>query len=264
LEQMTWRDVKDAMDSGKKTVIVPIGSMEQHGPHLPEGTDTFTGDVLGERIARKLGDALVAPTIRPGCSGHHMRFPGTITLSAETLMRTIREVCSSLAFHGFENIVLMPTHGGNFAAVNAVAPEIARKLDANIVVLADLEAMRETMVKSLEGFGVSPAQAGVHSGAAETSFALASFEELVEKDLMQAGYIGEFTNSTLMKEIGALSPIGVIGDPRKASKEAGERVVNDLVEAYALKIALGTQRKPKRKAQRIQGSSKSAAEVPKR
>lgn len=237
LEEMTWQEIKEAIDKGKKTVIVPIGSIEQHGPHLPEGTDTFTGDVLGERIARKLGDALVAPTIRPGCSRHHMDFPGTITLSAETLMRTIKEACSSLAFHGFQNIVLMPTHGGNFAPVNAVAPEIARELDANIVVIADLKELIEIMARAMQDFGVSPAEAGAHSGAAETSFMLACYKKLVREDLIQTGYMGEFTTSTILsKGIKAFSPIGVLGDSKKASKEAGEKIINDLVEVYTRKI----------------------------
>lgn len=237
LEEMTWKEIKEAMDKGNKTVIVPIGSMEQHGPHLPEGTDTFSGDVLGQRIARKLGDTLVAPTIRPGCSRHHMRFPGTITLTPETLMRTIREVCSSLAFHGFKNIVLMPTHGGNFAPVNTVAPEIAQELDANIVVIADLKELMEIMDKAMQEFGVSSAEAGAHSGAAETSFMLACYEKLVREDLIQTGYMGEFRTSTVLsKGVKAFSPIGVLGDPKKASREAGEKMINDLVEAYARKI----------------------------
>ena len=225
LEEMTWKEIKEAIDKGKKTVIVPVGSIEQHGPHLPEGTDTFSGDVLGERIAKKLGDALVAPTIRPGCSRHHMSFPGTITLSAETLMRTIKEVCISLAHHGFESIVLMPTHGGNFAPVNAVAPDIARELDVNIVVIADLKELIEIMAKAMQDFGVSAAEAGAHSGAAETSFMLACCEKLVRRDLIQRGYMGEFTTSTVLsKGIKAFSPIGVLGDPEKASREAGEKV----------------------------------------
>jgi creatinine amidohydrolase len=234
---MTWQEIKEALEKGKKTIIVPIGSIEQHGPHLPEGTDTYTGDILGEKIARKLGDTLVAPTIRPGCSRHHIEFPGTITLTPETLMRTIKEVCASLAHHGFKNIVLMPTHGGNFAPVNAVAPEIARKLKVNLVVIADLKELIETMAKAMQDFQVTPAQAGAHSGAAETSLMLACYENLVRKDLIQTGHLGEYTTPTILsKGIKAYSPIGVLGDPKKATKEAGEKIVNQLVETYVQKI----------------------------
>ena len=237
LEEMTWREIKEAMGKGKKTVIVPIGSIEQHGPHLPEGTDAFAGDVLGEEIAKRLGNALVAPTIRPGCSGHHMGFPGTITLSPETLMRTIKEVCASLAFHGFENIVLLPTHGGNFAPVSAVAPEIARELDINLVALADLNELIGLMTKVMQEFGVSPEEAGAHSGAAETSLMLAYRPELVRKEWIEKGYMGKFVTSTLLSRgLKAFSPIGVLGDPSKASKEAGEKMIQVLADVYAERI----------------------------
>lgn len=117
IEEMTWPMVKRALEEGYKTVIVPVGSIEQHGPHLPIGTDAYFGDCLGLRVAEKLGKTLVAPTLRPGCSEYHMDFPGTITLSTETLMHVLRDVCVSLDRHGFENILLLPTHGGNFAPV---------------------------------------------------------------------------------------------------------------------------------------------------
>jgi creatinine amidohydrolase len=237
LEEMTWREIKEALKKGKKTIIVPIGSIEQHGPHLPTGTDSYTGDILGERIARKLSDALVAPTIRLGCSRHHIEFPGTITLTPETLMRTIKEVCASLARHGFKNIVLMPTHGGNFAPVNAVAPEIARELKVNLVVIADLKELIETMAKTMQAFNVTQAQAGAHSGAAETSLMLACHENLVRRDLIRTGYLGEYTTPTILsKGIKTYSPIGVLGDPEKASREAGEKIINRLVETYVQKI----------------------------
>ena len=77
LAEMTWPEVQEALDSGVTTAIVAVGSIEQHGPHLPLRMDTMAGDELSKRIAERLGDAVAAPTIRPGCSGHHMDFPGT-------------------------------------------------------------------------------------------------------------------------------------------------------------------------------------------
>ena len=114
LEELTWTEVDDALDGDVRTAVVAVGSVEQHGPHLPLVMDTLAGDAVAERVARELGDALAAPTIRPGCSGHHMAFPGTITVSAETLMDTIRAYVRSLDEHGFEDVALVPTHGGNF------------------------------------------------------------------------------------------------------------------------------------------------------
>src|ERR671939_269900 len=86
IEHMTWPEIEDAIKRGKRTAIVVAASSEQHGPHLPEATDALLGEELGARLAHRLGDALVAPVIRPGCSEHHMGFPGTISISADTLM----------------------------------------------------------------------------------------------------------------------------------------------------------------------------------
>jgi creatinine amidohydrolase len=79
LEEHTWSEIESAIDNGTRTAIVSVGSVEQHGPHLPLIVDTLIGDELSRRIAEKLGDTFAAPTIRPGCSGHHMEFSGSIT-----------------------------------------------------------------------------------------------------------------------------------------------------------------------------------------
>ncbi len=113
LDRMTWPDVKAEMEKGCRTVIVCFGSHEQHGPHLPLGTDAFLGDSIGEGLAERL-DAFLAPVFRVGCSEHHMGFPGTITLSSETFQKLVGEATQSLSRHGFEEIILIPTHGGNF------------------------------------------------------------------------------------------------------------------------------------------------------
>jgi len=238
LEEMTWREVEEALARGKRTIIVPVGSLEQHGPHLPTGTDAFAGDVLGEKIAEALGDALVASTIRPGCSGHHMDFPGTITLTPETLMKTIKEVCRSLAAHDFQNIILLPTHGGNFAPVNTVAPEIAQELKGiNIVAIANLDELVAKMAEAMQEFKVSFEEAGAHSGASETSLMLAYRPDLVNTTEFTGGYMDKFTSSTVMsKGLKAFSNIGVLGDPRKASREAGIKLIDKLVNYYAQKI----------------------------
>lgn len=238
IDEMTWIEIKEALEAGKKTVIVPIGSIEQHGPHLPEGTDTFAGDIIAEKIALKMGNALVAPTIRPGCSQHHMEFPGTITLAPETLMQVIREVCYSLVHHGFENIVLLPTHGGNFAPTATVAPEIAREMkDVNVIALTDLKELIVKMNEVMAEYGVSFEDAGAHAGASETSLMLAYKEELVRSDLAKKGYTGKYTSAQLFRKgLRAFSEIGVLGDPTKASKEAGLKMIDILAEYYAKKI----------------------------
>jgi len=117
LSEMSWVETKQALERGVNTIVFAVGSNEQHGPHLPACTDSLIGKALAYKVAKKLGKALQAPTINMGCSEHHMAFPGTISLKLETLTGLIRDYCVSLAKHGFKNIVILPSHGGNFDAV---------------------------------------------------------------------------------------------------------------------------------------------------
>ncbi|WP_224267797.1 creatininase family protein [Haloprofundus salinisoli] len=237
LENRTWTDVEDALEAGTRTAIIAVGSVEQHGPHLPLIMDTLAGDELSRRIAEKLGDAFATPTIRPGCSGHHMEFPGTITVPPETLMELIRSYCRSLDTHGFEHLVLVPTHGGNFAPVNTVAPELARELDANVVALAELDTMMELMNEGLREAGVEYEEPVIHAGAAETAMVLAAAEELVRTDRLELGREGDISVSRLLSDgFAAITENGVLGDPREATSEAGEAIFSKLTDAYVDRI----------------------------
>lgn len=237
LAEHTWPEVEAALDDGTRTAIVAVGSVEQHGPHLPLIMDTLAGDELSERIAAELGDALAAPTIRPGCSGHHVDFPGTITIPPATLMELIRSHCRSLSEHGFEHVVLVPTHGGNFAPVNTVAPEIAREIDANVIALSNLEELMTLMNEGLRAAGIEYEEPVIHAGAAETAIVLAVDEDLVRTDELEVGHEGDLSVSRLLsagfKEI---TENGVLGDPREASAEAGEAILDRITAAYVDRI----------------------------
>ncbi|MFW5939501.1 MAG: creatininase family protein [Halolamina sp.] len=237
LSELTWPDVETAIEDGTRTVVVGVGSVEQHGPHLPLIMDTLAGDELTTRIAARLGDALAAPTIRPGCSGHHMDFPGTITIPASVLMDTIRGYCRSLDAHGFEQIVLVPTHGGNFAPVNTVAPEIAREIDASVLPLANLDSLMELMNEGLSAAGVDYEEPVIHAGAAETAIVLAVAEGLVRADALDAGHEGDVSVSKLFGEgFRAITGTGVLGDPRHATAAAGEAILESITDAYVDRI----------------------------
>jgi creatinine amidohydrolase len=139
LFEMTRPEVEQAIAAGVDTVVVPLGSTEQHGMHLPLGTDAILGEAIGDRVARALGNALLAPGLLIGCSEHHMDFAGSLTLSKETFSAVVADVCRSLAHHGFGHIALIPTHGGNFAplakAVKAIRPELS---GVNLIAYTDL------------------------------------------------------------------------------------------------------------------------------
>jgi len=117
LEKLSWPDVKAAMQSGVDTVIFAVGSTEQHGPHLPLACDTLIGESLADMVAERLGQALIAPAVRVGCSEHHMAFPGTISIEAAELQAVLLNYMQTIFRHGFRRVVMIPSHGGNFATV---------------------------------------------------------------------------------------------------------------------------------------------------
>ena len=237
LEEYAWPEVETALEQGTRTVVVSVGSVEQHGPHLPLLTDTLIGDEYSQRVAEKLGDALAAPTIRPGCSGHHMEFPGTITIPPETLMELIRSYCRSFDEHGFEHIVLIAAHGGNFAPVNTVAPEVAREIDANVIAIANLPEIMELMNEGMQEASIEYEEPVIHAGAAETAIILAVNEQLVREDEIDVGHEEEITTSRLLSEgFKTITGNGVLGDPREATHEAGETVLDTVATAYAEQI----------------------------
>lgn len=236
LEERAWTEVESELANGTRTAVVAVGSIEQHGPHLPLVMDTLAGDELARRIAEGLGDALAAPTIRPGCSGHHMEFSGTITVPPETLMDTVRGYCRSLDEHGFEHIALVPTHGGNFAPVNTVAPDVAREIDAGVIAVADLHELMSLQNEGLREAGLDE-EPVIHAGAAETAVVMAVDEGLVRTDELEVGHEGEVSTARLLSEgFRSITENGVLGDPRQATGEAGERILERVTEAYVDRI----------------------------
>jgi len=233
LEEMVWPEVEAALEDGTRTAIVSVGSIEQHGPHLPLNMDTLDGDELSRRIAAQLGDAVAAPTIRPGCSGHHMAFPGTISIPPETLMDVIRGYCRSLDEHGFEHVVLVPTHGGNFGPVRTVAPDVAREIDATVIPLADLDEHMQLLNEGLNDAGIDYEQDVIHAGAAETAVVLAVDEELVRLEDIESGPEGDISTARLLSEgFKTITENGVLGDPTEATAEAGETIIQHVVDTY--------------------------------
>ena len=127
LEEMTWMEVRDALRAGKDTVIVATGGVEQNGPYLAAGKHNYVLRATTEAIARKLGNALVAPIVPFVPEGDidpptiHMRYPSTISLTEDTYRRLLTDICASLRAHGFAKIVLIGDSGGNQDGMKAVA-----------------------------------------------------------------------------------------------------------------------------------------------
>ena len=131
LPDMTWPEVEDLL-TRTDMVIIPVGALEQHGPQGPIGTDFYNGVAQAELIAQKT-DALVAPILMPGNSPYHMGFPGTITLSSETLERVYFEAAQSLIKHGFRRFVFLNAHGGNAATTRFIVDRLNHETSATAV-----------------------------------------------------------------------------------------------------------------------------------
>jgi len=119
LQEMSWSEAKEAFRE-TKLAIVPVGSIEQHGPHMPLGTDFLIADYLAKRVGSEAG-AIVAPAVPIGFAAYHGDFPGTLSVSIDTLARYIWELCSYLARYGITHIIFINGHGGNLEALQSVA-----------------------------------------------------------------------------------------------------------------------------------------------
>ncbi len=136
IEDMTWMEVRDALAAGKKTVIVATGGVEQNGPYLATGKHNVILRATTNAIARKLGNALVAPIVgfvpegRIEPPSQHMKFPGTVSLSEETYEALLTDICRSMRTHGFERIVMIGDSGGNQDGMQAVAEKLTKAWQA--------------------------------------------------------------------------------------------------------------------------------------
>lgn len=242
MEEMNWPDVRAAIEAGFTTVVVAVGSTEQHGPHLPTMTDTRIGDAMAHRAALKPGSALQARTIPVGVSDHHLPFGATISLKPETLKLIVLDYVDSLVRDGFQRIIFLPSHGGNFGPVaQAIADARKAHPDTDITGYTDLFGLMGCLNGASAEFGISEEESGAHAGENETSLMMALEPDLVRRDRLASGYLGaigekEF-HTILEKGMPALTENGIIGDPRTASAEKGEIYLERLSSFLAKEVA---------------------------
>jgi len=206
-------------------VVVALGATEQHAHHMPLATDALIGDHFARQLADRL-DAFVAPTVRVGCSSHHLAFPGTLSIADETFHAIVADLVSSLAGAGFSRIVLVPTHGGNFGPLAAAVEKLPDSQRQHVVAITDLSVFLRVAQLGEQEFEVPMPEGGLHAGEWETSMLLAIHPDLVHMDRAEAGYVGdpqEAVASLFESGVDALSETGAIGDPTRATAEHGRR-----------------------------------------
>ncbi|MFT5326476.1 MAG: creatinine amidohydrolase [Planctomycetaceae bacterium] len=190
IEDMTWMEIRDAMRAGKKTVIIATGGIEQNGPYLVTGKHNVILRGTTEAIARKLGNALVAPIVPFVPEGDidpptvHMRYPGTISVTDETFGALLTDICASYRTHGFEHIVLIGDSGGNQAGMKSVAEALNKNWTAAgtrihfVAEYYDFGSVAKWLVEQ----GVEQTPEGLHDDFAMTAMMMAVDPESVRTE----------------------------------------------------------------------------------
>jgi creatinine amidohydrolase len=247
---MRWEELTSpeigALDRDQTVLILPIGSVEQHGNHMPVGTDTLLAHAVSLAAVEQTGQAVVLPPPWYGFSAHHMRFPGSITLRAETLMAIAEDIVGSLVRQGFRRILIVNGHGGNGGVIDVLASTLGHKHygQARIVTLTYFALARDAIAALRQS---RPGGMG-HACEFETSLIQHIRPELVKIERAEVTYPDPGSAYLTTDLIGSqavrvyhdfadLSPTGTLGDPTLASPEAGERFFAASVEALAAFIA---------------------------
>ncbi|MEM3832677.1 MAG: creatininase family protein [Thermoprotei archaeon] len=228
LGKLTWSEVSDIVNN-VDFVIVPIGSTEQHGEHLPLDNDAYTALEISKLVTETLKEKLkilIAPPIPYGMSEHHMDFPGTITLKNETLINVIKDICISLSRHGFKKILILNGHGGNTAAIRAAIQELNLEYGLNVYTLNWWDLVSD-VIKSIYGTPIT------HADESETAVAYALNQRVVKELMKGSGNYGEETALYTVKRMKKYTSTGSMGHPEKALKEHGEIIVNSVVNRLA-------------------------------
>jgi creatinine amidohydrolase len=218
LSSETWIDM-DTVETN--LALLPVGSTEQHGPHLPLETDTLNAETVAERAAEKhVEPAVVAPAIPVAIAEEHRKFAGTLWVSESTLRSYVRETVASLAFHGWDRVVVVNGHGGNTAALREVAGRITRHDDAYAVPFTWFDEVGD--YRSEMG----------HGGPLETSLVQCAKPERIRNDRVAnaAENASERWGNwegrvNLAFDSDEFTDNGVVGNPRDGSAEQGARLL---------------------------------------
>ncbi len=225
--ELTWPEAERRLKE-VDVALLPVGSIEQHGPHLTLDVDAFDAEYLARRVADACSDPkpLVLPTLAYGVSYHHEEFPGTLGISNETLSRLVYEIGIGAAKNGVKKLVIINGHGGNSPALNYAAQMINH--DAKIFSCVDTGETSDVDINE-----ITETPNDVHAGEVETSTSLAARPHLVkmeEAKRMVPEFSSRYLNFTSKRGVSwyayteRISSSGVIGDPTKADAEKGKKM----------------------------------------
>jgi creatinine amidohydrolase len=224
-EELRARAAEDAM------VIIPVASLEQHGPHLATGVDIILGTGVAHATAQRISAAsrpvVVTPCVWTGLAEHHMAFGGTVTLDYESFAGVLRGIVKSAARHGFKRVMLLNGHGGNAEAVAVAATEFSVEFGIKVAGGTYWHVVPEVIGPLLEH------QSGLmHACEAETSMIMHLRPDIVRTERLAEAHgpmstrvEGQPPGLAMRRSFKALSPSGVVGDARTATPEKGEKLL---------------------------------------
>lgn len=241
--ELTWEEVERYLEQ-KDVILIPVGSTEQHGPHLPLGVDALVAQRLAEDAARKAG-VLVAPPLWFGWAPQHMAFKGTVTLSAQTLMAIIEDICLSYIHHGFHRIVIVNGHRiANLPPLQVAATRVRHQTGAYVGVVDPVflgHNIHSELLKDPDAGGIS------HAEGLETAHMRFLAADLVREEKVTAAPKGRgkhvpwhtvdpFVNvdrvwtAITADELRTGAPTGAMGNPPWGTVDRGRRLHEALVE----------------------------------
>lgn len=221
-------------------VILPLASIEQHGPHLPVMTDTRIGAEIARRAAKAAypdRPTIWAPVVWSGLSEHHMAYGGTLTVSHATFRALVTDLVHAILRAGFRHILLANSHGGNIVAMQQILDELSPQVDAVLVATTYVSEAGTRYADVLED-----QKTVMHAGEAETSMMLVCEPALVDDSDLAAlnvngmdgpAFLGAGEASYRWRPLTHVTRNGVIGAPEKATAEKGERLLQIGAEALA-------------------------------
>ncbi|MEB3340136.1 creatininase family protein [Okeania sp.] len=238
---LTWQDIETMPDQENVVIIQPVGSIEQHGPHLPLIVDSAIATYVTGKALAKLEPHIPAyalPTQYYGKSNEHWHFPGTITLTAQTLMAVLTEIGESIYRSGFRKLVFLNAHGGQPQVIEIVARDLHQKY-ADFL-LFPLLAWRVPN-PSAELLTPKEMELGIHAGDAETSMMLSMLPDVVKMDKAVCEYPPGLPEESMLSMEGnlpfawltrELTRSGVLGDATVATREKGEQILEAFTDGW--------------------------------
>jgi creatinine amidohydrolase len=224
---LTAADLRAKAQAGA-IVVLPVASMEQHGPHLPVGVDTILCEAVCQAAAETIAadtPVVVAPTLWCGMAEHHMAFGGTFTFDIPTYRAVLLCLLESVQRHGFKHVLIVNGHGGNIAALSAFLPDIARETSLKVRMATYFDQAKAAQAEILED------QESVHHACeAETSLMLLVAPDTVRREKLPEAH-GPATSSAPPAGIARyrsfrdITPSGVIGDARRSNAQKGEKLM---------------------------------------